>query len=148
MPGALSPPAAPATPRGLWRRVFGVLTSPRATYADIAARPAWLGVLLIVLVVTSLPVMWLLSTDVGQRAVIDQQLETVEAFGGTVTDAQYEQLERMAPYARYFAAAGQVLALVATTLVVAGMAFAVFNGALGADAAFRQVFSMWPFRAS
>jgi hypothetical protein len=125
--------------------VFGVLTSPRATYADIAARPAWLGVLLVVLVLTVVPVMWLLSTDIGQRAVIDQQLETVEAFGGTVTDAQYQQLERMAPYARYFAAGGQVVALVVTTLVVAGIAFAVFNGALGANAGFRQVFSIVAF---
>ena len=32
-----------------------------------------------------------------------------------------------------------------TTLVIAGIAFAVFNGGLGADAAFRQVFSIVAF---
>ena len=36
---------ATAAPRGLLARVFGVLLAPRATYADVAARPRWLGVL-------------------------------------------------------------------------------------------------------
>ena len=145
MPVTLPPAPSAAVTRGLASRVIGVLTSPRATYADIAARPAWLGVLLFLLVVTIAPLVWLLSTEVGQRAVVDQQLQAFEAFGGTVSDAQYQQLERMAPYARYFAGATQMVGLPLTTLVIAGIAFAVFNGALGADAAFRQVFAIVAF---
>jgi hypothetical protein len=139
MPATLPTPTSPVPARGLAGRVVGVLTSPRATYADIAARPASLGVLAVVLVATLVPLMWLLSTAVGQRAVIDQQLQTVEAFGGAVSDAQYAQLERMAPYARYFAAATQIVGLPLMVLLVAGVAFAIFNGARGADAPFRPV---------
>src|SRR4051812_45386719 len=80
-----SQPASPPA-RGLASRIFGVVTSPRATYADIAARPRWLGVLLVVLATTIASSSWLLSTSVGQRAVIDQQLQTLEGFGRTVSD--------------------------------------------------------------
>jgi hypothetical protein len=145
MPSTVLPASSPVPARGLAGRVLGVLTSPRATYADIAARPTCLGVLLFVLVMTIAPIMWLLSTEVGQRAVIDQQLQTAEAFGVTISDAQYAQFQRMAPYARYFAAASQIVALPLIALVVAGIAFAIFNGALGANASFRQVFAVVAF---
>jgi membrane protein insertase Oxa1/YidC/SpoIIIJ len=135
-----NPPA-----RGLAARILGVLTSPRTTYADVAAHPRWLGVLVVVLIATILPTAWLLSTSVGQRAVIDQQLQTLEAFGRNVTDEQLQQMERMAPYSIYFAAVSQIIFLPLVTLVIAGVAFAIFNGALGANAAFRQVFAVVAF---
>ena len=44
--------------RGLAVRVIGVLASPRATYADVAAHPRWLGVFVVVLIATILPTAW------------------------------------------------------------------------------------------
>lgn len=137
-------PIAPAS-RGLIARVAGVLTSPRATYADIAARPASVGVLLVVLVTTVAPVMWILSTEVGQRAVLDQQLQVMEAFGRTVSDQQYERMAQMAPYARYFAATGHVVGLPVVVAGVSAVAFAIFGGLLGGNASFRQVFAIVSF---
>jgi hypothetical protein len=134
--------SAARSERGLAARVIGVLTSPRATYADVAAHPRWLGVLLVVLVATIVPTAWLLSTDIGQRAVIDQQLQTLEAFGRTVSDAQLQQMERMAPFAVYVSAVGTIIFLPLAALVVAGITIAVFNGVLGADATFRQIFAV------
>jgi hypothetical protein len=145
MVDTLSSQQAYPAARGLAARIFGVLTSPRATYADVAAHPRWLGVLLVVLTTTIASSSWLLSTSVGQRAVIDQQLQTLEGFGRTVSDAQYQQMERMAPYSIYFAAAGQIIFLPLVTLVIAGLAIAIFNGALGADASFKQVFAVASF---
>jgi hypothetical protein len=95
-----------------------------------------------VLALSIAPASWLLSTEVGQRAVIDQQLQTFESFGRTVSDQQYQQMERMAPYAVYFAAVSQIIFLPLITLVIAGIAFAIFNGALGANATFKQVFAV------
>ena len=93
----------------------------------------------------ALPICWLLSTSVGQRAMIDQQLQTSEAFGRTITDEQYQQLQRFAPYSAYVAAASQIVVLPLMSLLIAGIAFAIFNGALGADATFRQVFAVVAF---
>lgn len=145
MVDTLPSPSASPPARGLGARVFGVLTSPRATYADVAARPRWLGVLIVVLIATILPTAWLLSTKVGQRAVIDQQLQTLEAFGRTVSDEQLQQMERMAPFSVYFAAVSQIIFLPLIALIIAGVAFAIFNGALGANATFRQVFAVVAF---
>lgn len=142
MPTTLSPPAAPRPARGLAGRLIGVLASPRATYADVAAHPRWLGAFIVVLVVSISSVMWILSTEVGQQAAIDQQLQTLEAFGQSVSDEQYRRMQLMAPYARYFAAGGQLVALPMTVLVVSAIVFAVFNGIIGDDATFRQVFAV------
>jgi hypothetical protein len=137
------PASRPA--RSLAARVIGVLTSPRATYADVAAHPRWLGVLIVVLATTIASSSLLLSTEVGQRAVIDQQLQTLEGFGRTVSDAQLQQMQRMAPYSVYFAAVSQIIFLPLVTLTIAGIVIAIFNGALGADARFRQVFAVVSF---
>ena len=145
MVDTLSSQPASVPARGLAGRIIGVLTSPRATYADVAAHPRWLGVLIVVLVTTIALSSLLLSTEVGQRAVIDQQLQTLEGFGRTVSDAQLQQMERMAPYSVYFAAAGQIIFLPLMALAIAGIAIAIFNGALGADASFRQVFAVVSF---
>jgi hypothetical protein len=145
MVDTLSPQSASPRERGLAGRVIGVLTSPRATYADVAARPRWLGVLIVVLATTIASSSWLLSTEVGQRAVIDQQLQTAEAFGRSITDAEYQQLERFAPYSAYFVAASQIVSLPLIALVIAGLAVAVFSRGLGAEVTFRQVFAIVAF---
>jgi hypothetical protein len=134
-----------APPRGLASRILGVVFSPRATYADVAARPQWLGALIVVLATTIASSTWLLSTAVGQRAVIDQQLQTAEAFGRPITDAQLEQLKRFAPFSVYVAGVSQLFVVPLVTLVIAGVVFAIFNGALGADATFRQAFAVVAF---
>jgi hypothetical protein len=119
-----------------------VLTAPRATYADVAARPTWLGVFFVVLAVIVVSTLWILSTEVGRQAVVDQQLQTLEAFGRTVSDEEYQRMVRMAPYSGYLAAAVQIVGLPVTVTAIAGIAFAIFNGMLGDNARFRQVFAV------
>src|SRR5437762_9018123 len=66
--------------KGLLARVIGVFVSPRATYADIAARPRWFGVLAFSTLIVAGGFFILLSTEVGQQAVIDQQVPFMESF--------------------------------------------------------------------
>jgi hypothetical protein len=82
-----------------------------------------------------------LSTEVGRQALMDQQIRTLQSFGNQVTDAQYRQFERMAPFAAYLGAAAQAIGLPLVTLAVAAVAFAIF-GALGGHATFKQVFAV------
>jgi len=123
-------------------RIAGVIFSPRATYADVAARPRVFGALAFVLAVIVTATFAFLSTEVGQQASLDNQVHQMEAFGRTVNDAQYAQMERMAPYSRYFAAGFQLVLTPIMALIVAGLAFAVFNAALGGDASFKQVYAI------
>ena len=135
--------AIPAAPeKGLMGRVVGVLTSPRDTYADIIARPRWFGLAMVVLVLAIIPPAVLMSTEVGQRALLDQQLQTFEGFGRTVTDQQYQLFQRYASFGPYLVTITTVVTLPLAGLVVAGILIGVFNVVLGADATFAQVFAV------
>jgi len=123
-------------------RMVGVILSPRATYAAVAARPRVLGALAVVLTVIVAATFLFLSTDVGQQASLDDNVRRMEAFGRTVSDAQYAQMEQMAPYSRYFAAVFQLILMPILALIVAALAYAVFNAALGGEAAFKQVYAI------
>lgn len=128
--------------KSLAGRLLGVLLSPKATYADVAAAPRWFGAFGMVLLLTMVPTAVFLSTDVGKQAMVDQQIRQAESFGRTLNDAQYQRLEQMAQYAPYLAAAGQLVSLPLVALVLAGISLAVFNAILGGDATFKQVFSV------
>ena len=143
MPETIASRSATTTAsKGLFARLIGVLTSPRATYAEVAARPRWLGALVLILVICGIAVGAFMSTEVGRTALLDQQLTSMESFGRHPTAAQEERLRQFLPYAAYFVVAGQVVTLPIVGLVIAAVAFAIFNAVLGSDATFKQVFSV------
>src|SRR5439155_21248160 len=75
-----SMPVAAGTPKSLPARLFGVLLAPRATYAEVAARPRWFGALAFVIVVGALATSVFMSTEVGRQAALDQQTEFMKAL--------------------------------------------------------------------
>jgi Yip1 domain len=141
---AQAPTATASTPTGmsLAARLIGILMSPRAAYADVVARPRVLGALAVVILISSTAVYTFMSTEVGKQAGLDMQVRQMESFGRTMTDAQYQRMEQMAGYAPYFGAGGQIVTLPLMALIIAGIAFAVFNAALGGDATFKQVYAI------
>ena len=141
MPDAIQPTAdTPA--KGLLARAFGVIFSPRSTYADVAAHPRILGALLAVVVIIAAANFWFLSTEVGQHAMVDQQLSTMESFGVKVTDDVVANMERRAPQGAYFSLAGIVVFVPLVMAIIAGLALAVFNAIMGGDASFKQVYAV------
>jgi hypothetical protein len=140
---APAPPSGePVRDRSLATRVLGVLFSPRATYAAVAAHPRALGVLLIAIVLSAGASAALLSTQVGQDALIDQQIRLLESFGMTVSDQMYAQMQARLDNAPYITVAGTAAGYLVGSLVVAGILIAVFNAALGGNARFKQVYTV------
>jgi hypothetical protein len=139
-------PSSPATaaPKGLLSRVVGVLVAPRATYADVAARPRWLGVLAVVLATMATCSIIFFSTDVGKVALLDQQVSAMESFGIKLPDEAYRQMEEnlARPTTPYFTAASQVIFVPIVALIIAGIAMGIFTAVLGGDASFKQVFAI------
>lgn len=123
-------------------RLMRIIFSPRAAYADVAARPRVLGALAIVILVSTVAVYTFMSTEVGKQAGLDMQVRQMESFGRTLNDAQYQRMEQMAAYAPYFAAGSQVIWLPVVALIISGIAFAVFNAVLGGDATFKHVYAV------
>jgi hypothetical protein len=124
-------------PKSLPARFFGVITSPRDTFASVAAHPEWFGMLATCVVLGAVLVAGFMFTQVGQDAWYD----TVTT-SRPLTDQQLQAFERMAPYAGYFALGQMVIGLPLMLLVMSGILFAVFNAALGGQASFRQVFAV------
>ena len=131
-----------AAPQSLPARIIGVPTSPRATYADVAAHPRSLGVLAFVLLVGSIATFAFLSTEVGKQAMFDQQVRMIESFGVKLNDAAYQRMEAGLDRAPYTGALGQAVTIPLLALVIAGIAIGVFNAILGGNATFRQVFAV------
>jgi hypothetical protein len=129
-------------PRSLAARIVGVLTAPRATYADVAAHPRWLGVMAFVIIVGAGATFAFLSTEVGKQAMLDQQVRTMESFGVKLNDVAYQRMEQGVNTARYTGPIFQAIFLPLTALLVAGIAIAVFNAILGGNAAFKQVYAI------
>jgi hypothetical protein len=130
-----------AAPKSLAARIVGVWFAPRATYADVARSPRWLGVVAVVAVLTGGATFAFLSTSVGEEAWIDAAVRQQEAFGRTLTDQQYERLQQIAPYARYLSLV-TIVALPVACGMIAAILLGVFNAVLGGDATFRQVFAI------
>lgn len=141
---------ATAASKGLLARFVGVLTSPRQTYADIAQRPTWLGMFLLVVVISSACGGWLASTTIGRRAAVDEASRMTESLGIKMPEASYDrmrdQMMNASDWRMYLQATLASLVFVALgCLVVAGILFGVFNAVLGGDARFKQVFAIVVF---
>jgi hypothetical protein len=127
---------------GLLSRVIGILTAPRQTYQGIVANPRWLDVMALVILVSAAGSYWFLSTDVGQQALFDQQVQQAESWGSKMSERQLEQMEQMLPYSQYFALGGILIAAPIFTFLVAGILYAIFNAGLGGEATYKQVLAV------
>lgn len=130
------------TSKGLLARAIGVVFSPRATYADVAARPRVLGALVTVILISAVATFAFLSTEVGRNALVDAQLSRMESIGRQPSDADIERMERFAPFSGYFSIAAIVVGIPVATLVISAVAVAIFTAALGGNATFKQIYAV------
>ena len=101
------------------RRVTGVLVHPRATMAEVVRHPAFITTWTVVLLVVAVCGGLLLSTPVGQQALVDERVRVTEAFGGRVDDATYNGLQNDPPVSIYFTSGGRLLVTPPVTVAVA-----------------------------
>lgn len=113
------------------RRVTGVLRHPRATMAEVVRHPAFITAWVVVLLVAAGCGGLLLSTPIGQQALVDERVRVTEALGGRVDDAAYERLRSDPPVSIYLTSGGRLLLTPPVTLFVAAglVGLARFGGA-------------------
>jgi hypothetical protein len=128
--------ASKAQDKTLFARFVGILFSPRETFAVVAARPRWFGMLAFVLIVSAVATGGFMFTAVGQQAFLD----TMEKQGGGAQ--QMEMMQRIAPYVGYLTI-GQLLIVAPIVLVaLSGILFVVFTVGMGGNATFKQLFAV------
>jgi hypothetical protein len=118
-----------------------VVLRPRTTFAALVGRPVWIDTWLAVLAVVTICAVLLLISDIGVLAVVDERERVVEAFGGTVDDAQHAALLEHPPYWVYFTSGSRTLLLPVVTLAVAAGCWLVARSA-GTPARFVQTLSI------
>jgi hypothetical protein len=113
------------------RRVVGVLMHPRQTMAAVVHDPSFITVWIVVLLVVAASGVSILSTAVGQQALVDERVRTTEMIGGRVDDAAYADWLAHPPISAYFASGGRLLVTPPVTLIVALalVGLAAFEGA-------------------
>jgi Yip1 domain len=135
--------AAAAAPQpGLLARIIDVLLSPRSTYEAVAAKPRSLGVLLVVLLVSGIAQGLFLSSEVGQQTALDQQIRGMEAFGITVSDQMYDQMEQGIKQAAITGPIAQAIFWPIIIAVEAGVLLMVFSLIMGGAAKFKHVYAV------
>ena len=132
---------APALP-GLSARIIGTLFAPKDTFAAVAVRPRWFGAMAVAIVVMSAAQFALLSTDVGKQLALDQQVGTIEAFGVTISDEQYAQMEQGMENARYTGPIFSLIFVPLITAVSAGLLHVMFGLIGGGNRTFKQMYAI------
>lgn len=123
-------------------RLVGVLLSPRSTFAAIVDRPRPFGALLVVSLCAAIANGWLSSTELGQQMILEQQIESMQAFGMTVTDEVYDEMARGLDNAAYFSAAATFASLPIITFIIAGLVWTTCYVLLGAQAPFKAMYAV------
>jgi hypothetical protein len=137
--------SAEAVPgKGLVARLAGVVFSPKATYADIAARPRVLGALAVTLALMIGASTMFLSTDVGRSATLERQDRAMQSMGVRLNDAQYAQMQQRmnSPLTAVFGGVSLLIFVPLVAAIIAGILIAVFNAVMGGDATFKQVYAI------
>jgi Yip1 domain len=138
-------PASPVPEQGPVARFFGILLAPTETFRAVVAKPTWLVVALIVIVLTGGSQMWFQSTDVGRQATLDESVRKTEAFGFKVNDQMYEAMRKgimePPPWRVALSAATIVVFSLGVWAIIAGLLFLVF-ASTGGQATFKQVFAV------
>ena len=132
----------PAPSLGLMARIIGVLFSPRPTYAAVAAKPRSLGVMLVVILVMGIAQGLFLSSELGQKLALDQQIKAMESFGVNVTDQMYDQLELGMKRAAITGPIAQAIFLPIVIAIEAGLLLLVFSLLMGGAAKFKHVYAV------
>ena len=128
---------APLADQGLVARIVGVLLSPKDTFAAIAARPRWLGVMAITLVVVAACQFLIMSSPEMQDAMIEQATRNPN-----VSDQQLDATERFIGVLPYVVAGATLILGPLFSIVIAGILLLIFSTLMGGEAKFKQVFAV------
>jgi hypothetical protein len=137
---SVAQPSAPPA-KSLPARFVGIIFAPKATFQSVAAAPRWFGMLAVVTLFIASATFLFMRTEVGRRAVLEQQVSTMESFGMQVSDAQYAQMEQRMGMSAYITGISQLVMVPIVYLVMAGILFAVF-AAMGGQATFKQLYAV------
>jgi hypothetical protein len=122
-------------------RIFGVFYEPGKVFADVAERPRWL-VPIVVSILFGLALTYAISSHIGWEQTIRQTLTNNPRTADLPAEQRELAISRGAKFASIFGWVGAVIGPPFIALIVAGILTGIFNGLLGAELKFMQMFSI------
>lgn len=111
----------------LLARFEGIVIRPRSTLAAVAMHPRAAGMLALLTLLSFGAMAGFLVTDVGEVALVDQWERTALAFGQTVDDTRFAQMQRLSRYGVTYAAASAVARGPFLAVAIAAVLFGVLS---------------------
>lgn len=140
--------AQTAAPLGLFARIVGIITSPKATYEKVVAFPKPAGVLFVVAAVIAVGTVAPQFTEKGRQATVAAQVKAAEnvsaRMGRPLPPEVYSQMEARSRSIgwRLFGAVSPFVGLPIVSLLMAAVYWAAFNIILGGTATYKQVLAI------
>jgi Yip1-like protein len=124
-----SVPEAEVSPStlGFLPRLIGVIRCPRTTFRAVAASPRWVGLVVVLAVITAGSQALLFQTEVGQVALVDQWERTTLGFGQPVDEARYAEFQALSGKGPLYGVATALVAGPVLTMVVAVVVALLFG---------------------
>lgn len=122
-------------------RIFGVFYEPGKVFADVAARPRWLAPV-IISILLALTFSYAISTHVGWESTVRQSLANNPRTADLPADQREQIIQRGAKAASILGWVGAFVGQPLFTLIVAGILTGIFNGLLGTELKFMQMFAI------
>jgi hypothetical protein len=120
----------------------GVVRAPRSTFQAVVAAPRSAGLLATLFLVPFVVSAAFFASDVGQQALVDQWERTALAFGQTVDDARYGELQQLSRWGVGYAAITALVTGPAAAVALASALFAGLRAARGWIASYHQVLAV------
>ena len=122
-------------------RLFGVFYEPGKVFADVAERPRWL-VPLIVGILLAVSLTYAISTHIGWDQTIRQAFANNSRVADLPADQREQLIARSTKFASIVGWVGAVIFPPLFVLIVAGILTGIFNGLLGTELKFVQMFAI------
>jgi len=136
-------PAAAGTPGpNLLARIVGVFFSPESTFRAVVARPRWLGVMAITLVIGAACQYVILGSPELQDAIIDQQVRAMNSQGGGASEQQIAGVERFIGQLPVIYAVATFILGPLFVAAIAGIFVGVFTTLMGGQGTFKQMYAV------
>jgi hypothetical protein len=139
MTDTTSKPGSSSSPN-LGARSIGVLLSPRETFAAVAARPKWFGILALTTVLAAAMLTAFMVSPSGQLAYMEKAAQG--SVFGQPNEQQLQAIEKMAGIMGYVMGGATLITTPLFLVLIAGVAFLIFGVFTGGDAKFKQVFAI------
>ena len=123
-------------------RIVGVVRRPRSTFQAVAAAPRSAPLLAALFVIPFVLSAAFFASDVGQQALVDQWERTALAFGQTVDDDRYAELQQLSRWGVVYGAITAFVSGPAAAIALAALLFWGFTAVRGRVASYGQVLAV------